>query len=84
MTTVPRPKGRLMVVLSQLLSSTLRRLVATAKATIGRPESFANVTMPNPAWRGVPCGMSAIMATLRPAASTLLRAISARAPPFSE
>ena len=37
-----RPNGRLIVVLSQLFSSTLRRLVAMATGMIGRPERRAS------------------------------------------
>ena len=77
------PNGRLIVVLSQLFSITLRRLVASAIGRIVRPDRRASVTMPRPASRGVPCGMSAIMATFLPPSSAFLRAISARAPPFS-
>ena len=69
MTIAAAAEGRLMVVLSQLFSSTLRRLVARATGTIGRPEMRASVTMPSPA-----CARRAVRnvgdhATLLPASS---------------
>ena len=66
-TIAPRPKGRPMLERSQLRKSR-RRLVTTATGTIGRPESFASVTMPSPQTRAI-FGTSAVSTTISPPSS---------------
>jgi hypothetical protein len=79
-TMAPRPKGRPRLARSQLRTS-MRRLVATATGTIGRPECCASTTIPRPQRRAT-FGTSAVITTVSPLRSARSIARSACAPPF--
>ena len=68
MTMASVENGRLMVKALQL-GMAMKRLVAMANGTTGRPDSEASVAMPSPARRAGPGGTSAVMATVAPLAS---------------
>ena len=76
----PRPNGLPRLARSQELKSK-RRLVTTAVGAMGRPESRASVTMPEPAMRAR-LGTSAVIATETPSASARSIPRIAGAPPF--
>ena len=61
----------------------MKRLVAMANGTTGRPESEASVPMPSPARRAGPGGTSAVMATVAPLDSARKDSRIAVAPPRS-
>ena len=66
----------------QLLSA-INRLVAMAHGTTGRPDNFARVTIPSPAFRAGPGAKSAVIATVVPFCIALSAPRSAAAPPRS-
>ena len=72
MTMASVEKGRLTVKALQV-GVVLKRLVAMANGTTGRPDSEASVAMPSPARRAGPGGTSAVIATVAPLASARKR-----------
>ncbi len=59
----------------------MKRRVAMANGTTGRPDIAASVAMPTPALRAGPGGTSAVMATVAPEASARKDSRMAVAPP---
>ncbi len=80
MTMASVEKGRLMVKALQL-GMAMKRLVAIANGTTGRPDSEASVAMPSPARRAGPGGTSAVIATVAPLVSARSDSRNAVAPP---
>ena len=74
--------GRLMVKRLQVGSAT-KRPVAIASGTMGRPDMRPSMTMPMPATRAGPGGMSVVIATVMFWRKALSAALSAEAPPRS-